>query len=157
MNLGTQIERWASYWKRVTDPVDVERALVRLRWLEEFAFHCGPEITVEYFQALQQQIGCAERKLAELGGGLGGGPTESVLRPETDAREWERWQEEEMPIEKRMKREVCMFFAARRRALANSPLPGDDEIMLWGKDHLPSWVPTAEELGSAEAESVHVA
>jgi hypothetical protein len=85
VNLWTQIERWASYWKHVTDPVDVERALERLRWLEEFAFRCGPEIPLEYFQALQQQIEFAERKLADLGGLLSGGPAESVLRPETDA------------------------------------------------------------------------
>jgi hypothetical protein len=74
-----------------------------------------------------------------------------VRRP---MREWERWQQKEMPVEKRVKREVCMFFAARRRALANSPLPGDDEIMAWGKDHLPSWVPCAEELGVCESEFV---
>jgi hypothetical protein len=56
VNLWTQIEGWASYWKSVTDPVDVERSLERLRWLEEFAFHCGPEIPLEYFQVLQQPI-----------------------------------------------------------------------------------------------------
>jgi hypothetical protein len=150
VNLWTQIEGWASYRKSVTDLVEVERALERLRWLEEFVFHCGPEISIEYFQALQQQIEFAEKKLAELGGG--GGRTELVLRPKTDAREWERWQREEMPEEKMVKRETCTFFAARRRALANSPLPGDDQVMAWGKDHLPSWVPTAEELGICESE-----
>jgi hypothetical protein len=77
-----------------------------------------------------------------------------VLRPETDAREWERWQQEEMPIEKRVKQEMCIFFAARRHALAHSPLPGDDEIMAWGKDLLPSWVPAAEELSFCESEFV---
>jgi hypothetical protein len=87
VNLGTQIEFWASYWKRVTDPIDVERALERLRWLEEFAFHCGPEISVDHFQALQQQIEFAEQKLAELGGGR----TELVLRPETDHPDRERF------------------------------------------------------------------
>ena len=68
MNLGTQIEKWRAYWRRATDPADVERQLSKLRWLEEFVFHCGTEITAEEFRALQQQLEAGEKKLAELRG-----------------------------------------------------------------------------------------
>jgi hypothetical protein len=68
MNLMTEMERWRKYWRTVIDADDVERQLRRLRWLNDFAFHCGQAISPEYFQALQQQIETRERKLAELRG-----------------------------------------------------------------------------------------
>jgi hypothetical protein len=68
VNLFTENERWRAYWRHVTDLADVRRQLVRLRWLEEFIFHCGPEITPQDFQAVQEQIARGERRLAELEG-----------------------------------------------------------------------------------------
>jgi hypothetical protein len=70
MNIATQVERWKRFWRTATDPAEVERTLERLRWLEEFAFHCGPEITPQHFLALEGQIERGERKLAELRGDL---------------------------------------------------------------------------------------
>lgn len=74
MNLVTQVEKWRAYWQRATDVADVERQLRKLRWLEEFAFHCGQEITPDMFRALQQQIEAGERKLAELLGDVDAKP-----------------------------------------------------------------------------------
>jgi len=68
MNLTTQVETWRTYWQRVTDAGDVDRQLARLRWLEEFTFHCGNVVHIDEFRALQQQIEMGERKLAELRG-----------------------------------------------------------------------------------------
>jgi len=66
--LARQVETWKKYWETVTDSGDAERQLRRLRWLEEFAFHCGPEITPQHFLALEGQIERGERRLAELRG-----------------------------------------------------------------------------------------
>lgn len=70
MNVTTQVEAWRTYWQRVTDPSEVERQIQRLRWLEEFAFHCGNAVGVDEFRGLQQQIETGEKKLAELRGGF---------------------------------------------------------------------------------------
>ena len=66
MNLTTRVETWRTYWRGVTDSNDVERQLVRLRWLEDFAFHYGNVVRIDEFRALQQQIEMGERKLTEL-------------------------------------------------------------------------------------------
>jgi hypothetical protein len=68
VNLATQVERWKRFWRTSTDPAEVERQLERLRWLEDFAFRCGPEITRQDFQALEGQIENGERRLSELNG-----------------------------------------------------------------------------------------
>jgi hypothetical protein len=49
--------------------------------------------------------------------------------------------------------DVHILRSAKARACVQ-PLPGDDEIMAWGKDLLPSWVPAAEELSFCESEFV---
>ncbi len=66
--LARQVETWKKYWETVTDSGDVERQLQKLRWLEEFAFHCGPEISRQRYEALQRQIEAGEAKLLELRG-----------------------------------------------------------------------------------------
>jgi hypothetical protein len=66
--LAGQVERWEKYWRAVIDPAEVERELRRLRWFEEFVFHCGAEISREHYEALQRQIEAGELKLTELGG-----------------------------------------------------------------------------------------
>jgi hypothetical protein len=68
VNLFTENEKWRAYWQHVTDPADVERQLARLRWLDEYSFHCEGAIPADYFRALQQQIESGEKKLAELRG-----------------------------------------------------------------------------------------
>lgn len=64
--LARQVERWMLFWQNVAEVSDVERALARLRWLEDFAFHCGTAISIEQFRALEIQIAIGEKKLAEL-------------------------------------------------------------------------------------------
>jgi hypothetical protein len=66
MNLATQVERWKGLWFKETNPSAITRHLERLHWLEEFTFHCGAEITPQYFQALQEQIENGNSRLAEL-------------------------------------------------------------------------------------------
>lgn len=73
--LSKQVETWKKYWETVTDAQDTERQLQRLRWLEEFAFHCGTEISREQYEGLRQQMESGEAKLAELGGGVPKTPT----------------------------------------------------------------------------------
>ena len=68
MDLASQMERWKKFWDHVSDPADVERQLRKLRWLEEFAFHCGTAISVDQYRAVQIQIEAGEKKLAELYG-----------------------------------------------------------------------------------------
>ena len=82
MNLMTQVETWRAYWHHASDPGDVERQLGRLRWLEDFAFHCGGAIHADEFRALQQQIEAGEKKLAELRGDL------VVVRPQPEQPDW---------------------------------------------------------------------
>jgi hypothetical protein len=83
VNLATTVERWRRYWNTVTDPTEVEGQLRRLRWLEEFVFHCGPEIQTDDYRALRQQIEAGERKLAELQGDFTGGDSSSG-KPEVE-------------------------------------------------------------------------
>jgi len=67
--LADQVERWEKFWRTVTDAAEVDRQLWKLRWLEEFAFHCGPgAVDREQFAALTLQIENGEKKLAELSG-----------------------------------------------------------------------------------------
>jgi len=68
MDLARQMEQWKKFWDRVSDPADVEPQLRKLRWLEEFAFHCGTAISVERYRAVQIQIEAGEKQLAELRG-----------------------------------------------------------------------------------------
>ena len=68
MNLATQVERWNKFWITAAHHSELERPLERLRWLEEFTFHCGPEITRQDFQALQEQLEKGNTRLAELQG-----------------------------------------------------------------------------------------
>lgn len=77
MDLARQMEQWKKFWDGVSDPGDVERQLQKLRWLEEFAFHCGTAISVEQYRALQRQIDVGEKKLAELTGGPAGFPSQT--------------------------------------------------------------------------------
>jgi hypothetical protein len=72
MDLARQMEEWKKFWDRVSDPADIERQLRKLRWLEEFAFHCGTAISVDQYRALQCQIETGEKKLAELTGSFAG-------------------------------------------------------------------------------------
>ena len=66
MDLARQMEEWKIFWEKAYDAVEVERQLRKLRWLEDFAFHCGLAISVEQYRALQVQIEAGEKKLAEL-------------------------------------------------------------------------------------------
>ena len=66
--LARQVESWKKYWDTVTDSGDVDRQLHRLRWVEEFAFHCGTEISRDQYQALEQEIEAGEAKFSELRG-----------------------------------------------------------------------------------------
>jgi hypothetical protein len=66
--LARQVETWKKYWENVTCPDEAERRLQRLRWLEEFAFHCGPEISLDQYRALEHEIGVGESRLSELRG-----------------------------------------------------------------------------------------
>jgi hypothetical protein len=67
-SLARQVETWKKYWANATDPEDVKGQLRKLRWLEEFVFHCGPEISRHQYKALEMQIEAGEAKLAELSG-----------------------------------------------------------------------------------------
>ena len=66
--LARQVETWKKYWANATDWRDVEGQLRKLRWLEEFVFHCGPEISRDQYRALELQIEAGEEKLSELRG-----------------------------------------------------------------------------------------
>lgn len=68
MDLARQMEEWKIFWEKVYDVAEVERQLRKLRWLEDFAFHCGSAISVEHYRALRIQIEAGEKKLAELSG-----------------------------------------------------------------------------------------
>lgn len=71
LNLASQLERWAKFWREVNTPEDVEWQLRNLLWLESFAFQSGNAISIEQYCALQQQIEIGQKKLAELRGELG--------------------------------------------------------------------------------------
>ena len=69
MDLARQTEEWKIFWEKVYDAAEVERQLRKLRWLEEFAFHCKRDaVTPEMFRALSKQIERGEEKLRELRG-----------------------------------------------------------------------------------------
>ena len=68
--LARQVEAWKKYWETVTSSDEAEHQLRRLRCLEEFAFHCGPEISRDQYRALQHEIGAGEAKLSELRGNV---------------------------------------------------------------------------------------
>lgn len=70
MDIARQMQEWKNFWDRTTDELAVEAQLRKLRWLEDFAFHCGSAIGVVQYRALQIQIGAGEKKLAELSGDL---------------------------------------------------------------------------------------
>jgi hypothetical protein len=78
MDLARQMEQWKKFWDGVSDSADVERQLQKLRWLEEFAFHCGTAIRVEQYRALERQIEAGERKLAELTGCFLAAPSQTA-------------------------------------------------------------------------------
>lgn len=69
MDLARQMEEWKIFWEKVYDGAEIDRQLRKLRWLEEFAFHCtGQAVTPEMFRALSKQIETAEAKLRALRG-----------------------------------------------------------------------------------------
>jgi len=84
MDLARQMEQWKKFWDSVFHPADVERQLQKLRWLEEFAFHCGTAISVEQYRAVEIQIEAGEKKFAELRGDFFVIPS----APQTEQPDW---------------------------------------------------------------------
>jgi hypothetical protein len=56
MNLTAQIDRWEAFWEKTSDTAEIERQLVRLRWLEDFAFACRESLEPDCYRAVKQEI-----------------------------------------------------------------------------------------------------